>query len=114
MREATGDPAQPFRRRTRSRAAPRTPNLAHAVEAGGGKLAAVSDDIEWVLLRSFKSPQQAQMLGEILEQQGITVIVEGAMATGVLPGVESARVMVPKDRLAEAAEAARAFDTDAV
>lgn len=69
-----------------------------------------SDDIEWVLLRTFKSREQAQMLGELLEKQGIQVSVEGAFSAGVLPGVEDARVMVPKDRFAEAEAAAEAFN----
>ena len=50
------------------------------------------------------------MLGEFLKQQGIQTSVEGAFASGVLPGVEGVRVMVPADRMAEAREAAEAYD----
>ncbi len=67
-------------------------------------------DIEWVLLRSFTDRSQAEMLGEFLKQQGIQTSVEGAFASGVLPGVEGVRVMVPADRMAEAREAAEAYD----
>jgi len=72
-----------------------------------------TDDIEWVLLRSFPTQAEAQLLGELLEQQSIRVSVEGSFAAGVLPGVTEARVMVPKDRLAEADEAAKAYEGDA-
>jgi len=54
-------------------------------------------DIEWVLLRSFADQTQANLLGEFLGNQGIQVSVEGAFASGVLPGVEGTRVMVPGD-----------------
>ena len=73
------------------------------------KLRAVAD-IEWVLLRSFPDSTQAQLLGEFLDNQGIQASVEGAFSSGVLPGVEAARVMVPADRLDEARAAAEAFD----
>ena len=72
----------------------------------------MAEDIEWVPLRTLKNRQEAEMLGELLKQQGIPVSVEGAFASGVLPGVEDVRVMVPKDRLAEATEAAKAFNAD--
>lgn len=67
------------------------------------------DDIEWVALQTTKSREQAEMLGELLEKEGIPVSVEGAQSAGVLPGVENVRVMVPKDRLDEAQRAAAAF-----
>ena len=70
-------------------------------------------DIEWVILRSFTDHAQAKLLGEFLENQGITPSVEGAFAAGVLPGVEGVRVMVPADRLADARQAAEAFDGNA-
>lgn len=50
------------------------------------------------------------MLGEFLQQQGIQTSVEGAFSSGVLPGVEGVRVMVPADRVAEARQAAEAYD----
>lgn len=65
---------------------------------------------EWVLLRSFTDRSQAQLLGELLEKQGIQTSVEGSFSAGVLPGVEGIRVMVPADRLEEAREATEAFD----
>ena len=67
-------------------------------------------DIEWVLLRSFADQTQANLLGEFLINQGVQASVEGAFASGVLPGVEGTRVMVPADRIEEAREAAEAFD----
>ena len=67
-------------------------------------------DIEWVLLRSFADSTQAQLLGEFLGNQGIQASVEGAFSSGVLPGVEGSRVMVPADRIEEARQAAEAFD----
>lgn len=67
-------------------------------------------DIEWVLLRSFADRAQAQLLGEFLEKEGIQASVEGAFASGVLPGIEETRVMVPADRIEAAREAAEAFD----
>jgi len=67
-------------------------------------------DIEWVLLRSFADQTQANLLGEFLANQGIQVSVEGAFASGVLPGVEGTRVMVPDDCIEEARDAAEAFD----
>ena len=67
-------------------------------------------DIEWVLLRSFSDRSQAELLGEFLANADIKASVEGAFAAGVLPGVEGVRVMVPRDRLAEARQAAEAFD----
>ena len=67
-------------------------------------------DIEWVLLRSFADPTQAQLLGEFLGNQGIQVSVEGAFSTGLLPGVTGTRVMVPSDRIEDARDAAEAFD----
>lgn len=70
------------------------------------------DDIEWVLLRSFKSREQAEMLGELLGKQGIQTSVEGAFSTGVLPGVAEVRVMVPKERLDEARAVDQAFHSD--
>lgn len=65
---------------------------------------------EWVLLRSFTSRGQAELLGEFLHQQGIRASVEGAFSAGVLPGIAEARVMVLAERLEEATEAVRAFD----
>jgi hypothetical protein len=70
---------------------------------------AEQNDIEWVAVRTLKSREQAVMLGELLTKQGIPTSVEGAMSAGVLPGVEDVRVMVPKERLAEARTAAEAF-----
>lgn len=70
-------------------------------------------DIEWVLLRSFTDRAQAELLGEFLAKEGITPSVEGAFGAGILPGVEGVRVMVPSDRLAEARQAAEAFDGNA-
>ncbi|MBS2015951.1 MAG: DUF2007 domain-containing protein [Deltaproteobacteria bacterium] len=67
------------------------------------------DDIEWVALRVTRSRAEAEMLGELLAQEGIRTSVEGALSAGVLPGVEQVRVMVPKDRLDDAEKAARAF-----
>lgn len=67
------------------------------------------EDIEWVALRTTKSREQAEMLGELLAKEGIRANVEGAQAAGVLPGVEDVRVMVPKERLEEAEKAAAAF-----
>jgi hypothetical protein len=67
-------------------------------------------DIEWVLLRSFADQTQAQLLGEFLGNQGIQVSVEGSFSSGVLPGIEGTRVMVPADRIDEARQAADAFD----
>ena len=67
-------------------------------------------DIEWVLLRSFADQTQAQLLGEFLVNQGIQSSVEGSFSSGVLPGVEGTRVMVPADRIEEARQAAEAFD----
>jgi hypothetical protein len=73
------------------------------------KLPAVAD-IDWVLLRSFASSTQAQLLGEFLSKEGIQTSVEGAFSSGVLPGVEGTRVMVPADRIEDARLAAEAFD----
>jgi hypothetical protein len=73
------------------------------------KLAPVAD-IEWVLLRSFTDRTQAEMLGEFLQKQGIQASVEGSFSSGVLPGVEGVRVMVPADRVEDARNAADAFD----
>lgn len=67
-------------------------------------------DIEWVILRSFADQTQAQLLGEFLGNQGIQVSVEGSFSSGVLPGVEGTRVMVPADRIEDARQAAEAFD----
>lgn len=67
-------------------------------------------DIEWVLLRSFAEQSQAELLGEFLSNAGIQASVEGAFGSGVLPGVEGVRVMVPGDRVEEARQAAEAFD----
>ena len=67
-------------------------------------------DIEWVLLRSFTDRSQAELLGGFLDKQGIKASVEGAFSAGVLPGVVGVRVMVPADRLADARDAAEAFD----
>lgn len=67
-------------------------------------------DIEWILLRSFADQTQAHLLGEFLGNQGIQVSVEGAFASGILPGVEGTRVMVPADRIEDARDAAEAFD----
>jgi hypothetical protein len=73
------------------------------------KLAPVAD-IEWVLLRSFTDRSQAELLGEFLGREGIQASVEGAFSAGVLPGVEGVRVMVPADKVADARQAAEAFD----
>jgi hypothetical protein len=67
-------------------------------------------DIEWVLLRSFADRSQAELLGEFLTREGIQTSVEGAFSSGVLPGVEGVRVMVPADRVEAARQAAEAFD----
>ena len=67
-------------------------------------------DIEWILLRSFADRSQAELLGEFLGREGIQTSVEGAFSSGVLPGVEGVRVMVPADKLADARQAAEAFD----
>lgn len=67
-------------------------------------------DIEWVLLRSFADAAQAQLLGDFLGNQGIQASVEGSFSSGVLPGVEGTRVMVPADRIDDARQAADAFD----
>lgn len=67
-------------------------------------------DIEWVLLRSFTDRAQAELLGEFLSREGIQTSVEGSFSAGVLPGVEGVRVMVPADKLADARQAADAFD----
>lgn len=65
---------------------------------------------EWVVLRTFADATQAQLLGEFLANQGIRASVEGSFSSGILPGVESSRVMVPAEHLDEARQAAEAFD----
>ncbi len=72
-------------------------------------LVASNDEIEWVALRTLNSREEAQLLGDLLAKHGIVASVEGAYAAGVLPGVASVRVMVPRDRLEDAQKAASAF-----
>ncbi|AKV04841.1 hypothetical protein AKJ09_11504 [Labilithrix luteola] len=69
---------------------------------------------EWVLLRTFIDRAQAALLADFLRNQGIRVSVEGAFSAGVLPGVQDVRLMVLADRIAEAREAAEAFDGERV
>ncbi|MCL2779686.1 MAG: hypothetical protein FWD73_16975 [Polyangiaceae bacterium] len=65
---------------------------------------------EWVVLRDLLDRVEASLLAEFLDNQQIPVTLEGVYSAGLLPGVESVRVMVPSGRLGEARLAAEAFD----
>jgi|GEM_PF-2385128 len=65
--------------------------------------------IEWELLQEFSERTQAEVLGELLSQEGIATSVEGAFAAGLLPGVTKVRVMVPREAIEDAKRVAEAF-----